>query len=156
MQSSIKPRAFLIVLVTAVVFCPAAQAQSPGMSYMELTPATLKWIDNPAVKGVQSAHMIGDPAKPGPFVYRAKFPAGYKTPANSHMEDRAVTVIAGTLYVGNGDVFDEKKVHPLPPGSFYTVPNGVNHFVWAKDGEVVLQVQGIGPIGVKFAEPAKR
>jgi quercetin dioxygenase-like cupin family protein len=155
MQSSINIRAYLMAVIMAVVFCPAAQAQSPGMSYMELTPATLKWTENPAVKGVYSALMIGDPAKPGPFVYRAKFPAGYKTPANSHVEDRMITVISGTLYVGNGDVFDEKKMHALPPGSFYTVPKGVNHFVWAKD-EVVLQVQGTGPVGVKFAEPAKR
>lgn len=156
MQSSIKSSAFLLALITAVVYCPVARAQSPGLQYMELTPATLKWIENPAVRGVHSALMIGDPAKPGPFVYRGKFPAGYKTPAHAHLEDRTVTVISGTLYVGNGDVFDESKVHPLPPGSFYTEPNGVNHFVWAKDGEVVLQVQGTGPVKVKFVEPAKR
>lgn len=156
MQSSIKSSAFLLALVTAVVYCPVARAQSSGLQYMEFTPATLKWTENPAVKGVQSAHMIGDPAKPGPFVYRAKFPAGYKTPANSHVEDRTVTVISGTLYVGSGDFFDEKKVHPLPPGSFYAVPNGVTHFVWAKDGEVVLQVQGTGPVGLKYVEPTKR
>ena len=28
----------------------------------------------------------------------------------------------------------------------------MNHFIWAKDGDVVIQVQGMGPARVKFIE----
>lgn len=156
MRSSSNTVAFLMALITAIVYCPMARAQSPGLPYMESTPGNLKWTENPAVRGVRSALMIGDPTKPGPFVYRVRLPAGYKTPPHAHLEDRTVTVISGTLYVGNGDVFDESKLHALPPGSFYTEPIGLNHFVSAKDGEVVTQIQGTGPVGVKFVEPVKR
>ena len=87
------------------------------------------------------------------MVYRAKFPAGFKSPPHAHLEDRVVTVLSGTFYVGNGDVFDEGKLHALPAGSVYTEVNGANHFVATKDGEVVIQVQGMGPARVKNVEP---
>ncbi len=152
MRRSIDGVSFLLALVV----CSLAQAQTPGLPYIELTPRDLKFTESPAIPGVHTALMYGDPTKPGPFVYRGRFPAGYKTPPHAHLEDRTVTVISGTLYVGNGDVFDESKMHALPPGSFYTEPSGMNHFVWVKDGDVVVQIQGTGPVRVRFVEPAKR
>ena len=56
-------------------------------------------------------------------------------------------VISGTLHVGYGEVFDESKMKALPAGSIWTEPAKQPHFVWAKDGEVVIQIIGSGPSG---------
>ena len=53
--------------------------------------------------------------------------------------------MSGTLYVGYGEQFDESQMKALPVGSIFTEPARQPHFVWAKDGEVVIQVIGHGP-----------
>jgi hypothetical protein len=62
-------------------------------------------------------------------------------------------VISGTLYVGFGEQFDEGKMKVLPATSIWTEPAKQPHFVWAKDGEVVIQVIGNGPSGVTLIQP---
>jgi hypothetical protein len=34
-----------------------------------------------------------------------------------------------------------------PAGTFYSEPPRTPHFAWAKDGEVILQITGMGPSG---------
>ncbi len=96
----------------------------------------------------QTAVLYGDPTKPGLYVMRLKFPAGFKVAPHTHPEEiRLLTVISGTLYFGRGEKFDEEKVAPYPAGTFFSEYSGLPHFVWAKDGEVVVQITGIGPSG---------
>jgi quercetin dioxygenase-like cupin family protein len=96
----------------------------------------------------QIAVLYGDPAKPEFFVVRLKFPAGFKVEPHTHPEGtRTLTVLSGTLYFGFGESFDEAKAKPFPPGTFFTELPTTPHFVWAKDGEVIVQVAGIGPSG---------
>ena len=54
--------------------------------------------------GAQMAVIDGDPTKPGPFVIRAKFPAGFKVMPHFHPTDESVTVISGTLAAAMGEV----------------------------------------------------
>jgi hypothetical protein len=140
---------FLVFLV--VVWWMRAHAAT-GMPYISLTPTDLKWIDSPRVPGIGNAIIFGDPTKPGPYIVRARYPAGYKLLPHAHSEDRSVTVISGTIYEGHGDTFDESKLRRMPPGSFYTELAGVNHSLWAKGGEVVVEVYGTGPTSLKFAQ----
>lgn len=96
----------------------------------------------------QIAVLYGDPAKPEFFVLRMKFPAGFKVEPHTHPEGvRTLTVLSGTLYFGFGEAFDEAKAKPFPPGTFFTELPTTPHFVWAKDGDVIVQVAGIGPSG---------
>ena len=60
-------------------------------------------------------------------------------------DERIVTILSGTLLVGYGEQFDESKMKALPAGGMFTEPAKQPHFVWAKDGEVVIQVVGHGP-----------
>ena len=61
--------------------------------------------------------------------------------------------LLGTLYVGYGEQFDENAMKALPAGSIWTEPAKQTHFVWAKDGEAVIQVVGAnGPSGVTRIE----
>jgi quercetin dioxygenase-like cupin family protein len=75
-----------------------------------------------------------------------RFPAGFKVAPHYHSGDRVAVVLSGTFYVGFGDRFDEAAMQALPAGSAWSEPNGQAHYAWAKDGEVVLHVVGVGPL----------
>jgi quercetin dioxygenase-like cupin family protein len=96
----------------------------------------------------QIAVLHGDPDKPGFYVLRMKFPVGFKVQPHTHPEGtRALTVLSGTLYFGFGETFDEAKVTAYPAGTFFTELPTTPHYVWAKDGDVIVEVAGIGPSG---------
>jgi quercetin dioxygenase-like cupin family protein len=90
--------------------------------------------------------LYGDVAKPGMYVTRSKFPMGFKVMPHWHGQERTVVVLSGTLYVGLGEKWDEGAMRAFPSGTFFTEPPNVPHFTWAKDGEVVIQVTGAGPL----------
>jgi hypothetical protein len=99
----------------------------------------------------QTAILYGDPTEPGVFVTRIKFPAGFKDMPHWHPDElRPIAVLSGTLYFANGDKWDESKFKAYPAGSFYSEPPRSHHYSWAKDGEVILQLTGIGPSGKTY------
>ena len=79
------------------------------------------------------------------YAYRTKFAANFRNQPHYHPDERIVTIVFGTLYVGYGEQFDESKLKALPAGSIFTEPAKQPHFVWAKDVEVIIQVIGYGP-----------
>jgi quercetin dioxygenase-like cupin family protein len=99
------------------------------------------------------ALLYGDPRKPGLYVVRAKFPAGFKIMPHSHPDERTAVILSGTLHFGIGEQWDESKLKSYPAGTFLTEPPSVPHFAWAKDGEVVIQVTGVGPSGTTEIAP---
>jgi len=62
-------------------------------------------------------------------------------------EWRTAVVLSGTLYFGVGEQWDESKLKAYPIGTFYSEPPRAPHYVWAKDGEVIIQTTGMGPTG---------
>ena len=98
------------------------------------------------------AILVGDPAKPGPYVIRVKLPGGTKMMPHRHPEDRIYTVISGVFYIGLGDFFDEYKLAAFAPGSVVVLPGGQPHFHWAKSGEYIAQVSAIGPLGLSYVD----
>jgi quercetin dioxygenase-like cupin family protein len=129
----------------------ASPAQTEPIVATRLTPDEIKWEGDPS--GVQRAQLVGDEKKPGMYTYRVRFPANHKVQPHFHPDERVVTVISGTLYVGFGEVFDESAMKALPTGSIWTEPARQPHFVFAKAGEVVFQVVGAnGPSGLTRIE----
>jgi hypothetical protein len=96
------------------------------------------------------AVIVGDPSKPGPYTIRVKLPSGVKLMPHRHPEDRVYTVISGVFYIGVGDRFDPDKLKAHPPGSVVVLPGDTWHFHWARSGEYVTQVTGIGPFGLEY------
>ena len=78
------------------------------------------------------------------YVIRTRFPAGFRRPPARHADDRVGTVLAGTLYIGFGEQFNEQMVVAVQEGHTWTIPARRAYFLWAKEGEVVLQVMGNG------------
>ena len=61
-------------------------------------------------------------------------------------------MISGVFYIGLGDQFDAGKLKAYPPGSVIVLPGDTSHFHWAKSGEYVSQVAGIGPLGLEYLD----
>lgn len=117
-------------------------------------PDGVKWQDGPPSlpPGARIAVLEGDPTKDGPFVFRVKVPDGYRIPPHTHPKAERVTIISGTLHLGMGDTFDEKKGEELPAGTYGVWPAGMRHFVWVK-GETVVQYHGDGPWKIEYFNP---
>ena len=95
-----------------------ALAQGEPLRPAVLVPDELTWAPGPA--GALLARVVSDSTKPGIYVVRARFPAGFRVPPHFHPDDRIVTVLSGTVYVGYGEQFDESKMKALPAGSVWT------------------------------------
>jgi len=57
----------------------AAMAQDSGRTF---TPSDLQWKPSPRVPGLETVDVLGDSTKPGPIVYRVKFPANFHSAAH--------------------------------------------------------------------------
>jgi gentisate 1,2-dioxygenase len=91
-------------------------------------------------------NVVGDPEKPGLYVIRRRFKPGEMSRPHRHSTDRLVTVIKGTWWTGEGDVFAPATTIPIKPGGFMLHPAGFHHWDGAKDEEVIVQIIGMGPV----------
>jgi quercetin dioxygenase-like cupin family protein len=103
---------------------------------------------------VRLAVVVGDPSRPAPYTVRVKVPGGVRLMPHRHPEDRVYTVISGVFYIGLGDRFDGDGLQAFAPGSVIVLPGNTSHFHWAKSGEYVTQVSGIGPLGIEYVDPS--
>ena len=102
--------------------------------------------------GRQRARLFGDSSRDGAWVDRVKLPAGMRIRAHTHPHDELATVIEGTWYLGEGERFDPLKLKGYPAGSFIVIPAGVAHFASAKDGGVVVQLNGTEKFATDYVE----
>jgi quercetin dioxygenase-like cupin family protein len=137
-------------LVFALDEKPAATS-----GHVMFAAADLKWIDGPASlpAGAKIVVLSGDPGKAGPFTVRLKFPTGFKVPPHTHPTAEHVTVLSGTLAMGQGPKFDETAAHEMNAGAFSAMPAETPHFAVCKS-ECVLQVHAMGPFEIKYVNPA--
>lgn len=119
-----------------------------------LTPTDLKWKLSPRIPGLEVVDILGEQMKPGPYVYRVKFPPGFKLEAHGHPDERRYTILSGTWYVGWGKKFDDSKLTALPAGSFYTEPATKPHFVATKGEGAMVEISGVGPTKQIWVDPA--
>ena len=90
--------------------------------------------------------VFGDPAKPGFYIYRNRFRPGITSRPHYHDKDRYVTVIKGTWWTDEGDVFRADKMIPIKAGGFMFHPAGLHHYDGAKGEETIVQIMGMGPV----------
>ncbi len=143
-----------LLSVVAGLMLGRAMAQTGASSVVTLTPAEMKWTSQGALAapGLEQINLIGDPAKPGAYTLRLKFPKGFRIAPHTHPDSREVTILSGVFATGYGERFDNTKLKSLPAGSFYTEPANVPHYIEIEE-DTVLQVSGTGPSGRKFIIP---
>ena len=131
----------LPILLSSLLF-GCSLAQSGEFEAIRINESQFHWIDTG--NGIKFTPITGEEKTDGMYVFRVKFPAGYKNEPHYHTDERVVTVVSGTMMVGYGKQFKESEMHAVLPGGIYTEPQRQPHYVWAKDGEVIIQVVGSG------------
>jgi quercetin dioxygenase-like cupin family protein len=118
-------------------------------------PDEVQWKPGPTSlpPGAQFVILEGDPAKPGPFTMRVKFPPNYKIPPHTHPKVERVTVLKGEFKLGMGSHHREESMKRLPAGGFFTMPPGMQHFA-GTDQETIVQLNGVGPWDIIYVNPA--
>jgi len=149
----------LAAAAIAAVLVPAASraVELDPKAVVYQLPDQIKWSPvNPA--GAQQAVLFGDPTKPGPYGVMVRWTAGnHFSKPHFHPNDRFITVISGTWWVGSGPNFDpENGSVPMPAGSFVTHYGKQVHWDGAKDTDAVLMIVGDGPAtSTPFVAPPK-
>jgi len=100
----------------------------------------------------RTANLYGDPSKPGLYAYVLKRGPNMWSMPHFHDNDRFVTVLEGTLWIGTGR-FDSQHTVALKAGSFVRDVAGGVHFEGAKDDGATVYVVGIGPSPDHPAKP---
>ena len=115
-------------------------------------PDQIPWSPVDA-RGAQQAVVVGDPSKPGFYMVYTKWTKGsHFSRPHFHPNDRYITVLQGTWWVGTGPKFDPDGTTPLPPGSFVTHYGKQIHYDGAKDADTVIEIVGEGPATATPAE----
>ncbi len=127
----------------------AAQSRDP----VALIPARFRWVSSPNNPALEAAWIIGSEEKRGPYILRVRLAAGGRIPPHTHPDERNSTVLAGTISVGFGEVFDEAKMVAMPTGAVYVIPANVPHYIWARETNATYQEAGFGPTGTFFVGP---
>ena len=139
----------------AVIDTSTVRPHQPGQDlFKSVLSEDIDWKPFPAFpSSVRLAVVVGQPSEPGPYVVRVKVPTGVKLMPHKHPEDRVYTVMSGVFYIGLGARFDADGLKAYPPGSVLVLPGDTLHFHWAKSGEYITQVTGIGPLGLEYLNP---
>ena len=138
----------LVALFVSLAGVKATDLNPAAIAYK--LPDQIKWSDDPI--GAKMAVMRGDPSKPGLYVVLVKWTPHHMSRPHWHPNDRFITVLSGTWWVGTGAKFDPDSTVALPAGTFVTHFGKQIHYDGAKDGDAVLEIVGEGPATATPAE----
>ena len=113
-------------------------------------PDQIKWTED--ASGARSAVLAGDPSKPGLYVMLVEWTPHHMSHPHWHPNDRYITVISGTWWVGTGTKYNPDSTVPMPPGTFVRLVAKQVHYDGAKDVPAVLEIVGEGPATATPAE----
>jgi len=151
MSGSLILRRIILSALATGAFVGIGLVTAADVKPAPLNPAAIKipyakdvvWKEN--AEGAANAVMVGDPTKPGFYAVLTKWHAHHSSHPHFHPNDRYITVISGTWWVGTGAKYDPEHTTPVPAGSFVTHYGKQIHYDGARDQDVVLMIMGQGP-----------
>lgn len=156
--SKVATKAAVVVLAVFLLASASSAPSRAAAQNVKLNPAALqyqlpdqiKWTDGGG--GSRSAVLVGDPSKPGLYVMLVEWTPHHMSHPHWHPNDRYITVISGTWWVGTGTKFDPDSTVPMPQGTFVRHVAKQVHYDGAKDVPAVLEIVGEGPATASPAE----
>ena len=109
-------------------------------------PDEIPWRGRGGPGGSQSAILFGDPSKPGLYVQLLKRGSNNWARPHSHPNDRFITVLEGTFWIGTGSNYDQNNVVALKPGSFVRDIANQMHYDGTKEDGATIEIVGMGPV----------
>jgi hypothetical protein len=129
---------------------PARAADIDPAAVTFKLPNQITWTGRPGA--AETAVVLGDPTKPGLYIELVKWYPHNMSRPHFHPNDRYITVLSGTWWVGTGTKYDPDSTVPMPPGSYVVdIAKGV-HFDGAKDETAIIEIVGEGPATITPAE----
>jgi hypothetical protein len=124
-----------------------AQERAGGAPQVPLTNAAHTRMQPEDANPNGNTPMFGLPSEKGFYVYRNRFGPHQTSKPHYHDSDRWVTVIKGTWYGGEGDVWKPETMIPIKAGGFQYHKAGMHHYDGScNDEEVIVQIMGYGPV----------
>jgi quercetin dioxygenase-like cupin family protein len=147
-------RSLTSVLLAAIAFLliPGRAAEPDPKAITYTLPDKIQWN-----KGANQDNAIlqGDPSKPGLYVQLTKWHPGNMSRPHSHPNDRYITVLSGTWWMGTGPNYDPASTFPVKAGTYIVHHANELHYDGAKDEEAVLLIVGMGPANSAKGKAAK-
>lgn len=138
-----------LLIAGALALDPApAQESRKTIERIELDRMTLEELA--AFPGVSNAMLVGSFDQEGLYTSQALLRQGSTFPPHTHPDIRLTVVTSGTMYLGEGEVFDEAALVAYPAGSVAITPAGTPHFMAAPDGDMRALEIGSGPTASDF------
>jgi hypothetical protein len=106
-------------------------------------PAQLTWTGRAGA--AETAVVMGDPNKPGWYIELVKWYPHNNSRPHFHPNDRYITVLSGTWWVGSGRKYDPDSMVPMPAGSYVVDLAKQPHYDGAKDELTEIEIVGEGP-----------
>jgi hypothetical protein len=132
--------AFIIGLI-----CPATAVELNPAAIAIKQADELKWRDPTGAAPVNQKVLFGDPSKPGYYMVMNRFQPNTFSKPHFHPNDRFITVVKGTWYVGTGNKWDKDATIAVKAGGAVTHFGKQVHYDGAKDEEVIVIITGEGP-----------
>jgi len=129
------------VAVACLVGTATAKAEVDPKSIVLTLPKDIKWTGDK----VKSAVLYGDPKKPGYYVMLLRWPPNWSTRPHAHPNDRMITVLEGTLWVGTGTKFHPETNTPVTAGGFLVDNAEQPHYEITKGDGALIEITGMGP-----------
>ncbi len=122
---------------------PARAADIDPTAVTYKLPSQITWTGRPGA--AETAVVLGDPTKPGLYIELVKWYPHNMSRPHFHPNDRYITVLSGTWWVGTGDVYHPEKTIPMHAGTFVTHFAKQVHYDGAKEDGCIIEIAGEGP-----------
>jgi hypothetical protein len=128
---------------------PARPDLNPNYVTYEL-PSQIKWTGRAGA--AETAVLMGDPSKEGLYIELVKWYPHNNSRPHFHPNDRYITVLSGTWWVGSGTKYDPDSMVAMPAGSYVVDLAKQPHYDGARDETAVIEIVGDGPATITPAE----
>lgn len=140
-------RMFLLICALMIGRSIPIEAQEPTRPEpteppTHLTVSELTWQDGPM--GGEVAVLYGNPATPGPFVMRLRFPENQVIEKHWHQGTEHVTVLEGNVSFALDLDATREDARMLGPGGYLAAPAGTPIQAWVGSEGALVQVHGEG------------
>ncbi len=135
-------KVFSLLLAATALLLPTRAAEPDPKAITYTLPDKIEWKKGTAS---DSAILLGDPAKPGLYIQLTKWHPGNMSRPHTHPNDRYITVLSGTWWMGTGSTYDPVSTFPVKAGSYVVHHANELHYDGAKDEDCVLYIVGMGP-----------
>ena len=138
-------RCIVAAVLVAGLLGPAAAIELNSKAIAIKQADQIPWRDPTDAAPTNQKVLFGDPSKPGYYMVMNKFKPGNFSKPHFHPNDRLITVIKGTWYVGTGNKWDKDATIAVKTGGAVTHYGKEVHYDGAKDEEVIVLITGEGP-----------